>query len=122
MVSNQVHTAPDGAQAASLEARAALEEVVDAARVRNYDHWKGHSVHVRLAGADGEVRFAERVYLAPGQSARLSGALDPGEYELRVQVDGVERSRTDCRLDGTETGTAVVELGNGVVSVTEGAP
>lgn len=94
---------------------------LEAVRVRNYDHHEGHSVHVALGGADDESSLAERVYLGPGRSTRLAGPLDPGRYQLRVRIDGVERHRGDVQVDETSAGTAVIELGNGVVSVTEGA-
>lgn len=96
-----------------------------AVRLRNYDHWQGHSLRVAVAPVGGDVALTERHYLAPGQSTQLAGPLASGEYEVRVWVDGVERTRATCRLDDSAAGTAVVELGNGVVSLTRpasGAP
>lgn len=98
-----------------------LDLDIDAVHVRNYDHHEGHSVHVTLEGRDVDSLLTERSYLAPGQSTRVSGAIEPGQYQLQVRVDGVERRRADLELDETGAGTAVVELGNGVVSVTRGA-
>ena len=97
------------------------EALVEAVHVRNYDHRESHSVAVRLDDADGREVAAERHALAPGQSARTTAALEPGEYDLRVRVDGVERRRRTCRLGPGPADTAVVELGNGAVSVTTGA-
>lgn len=94
---------------------------LDAVHVRNYDHQEGHSIHVTLENVDGRAALTDRSYLAPGQSAHVSGTIDPGRYRLRIRVDGIERRRADVELDRTGAGTAVVELGNGVVSVTEGA-
>lgn len=88
------------------------------ARLRNYDYWEGHSVRLSVVSADGEVVYSGRRYLAPEQAARVSGLLSGGTYELRVWIDGVERTRRTCRIEATPSGTAVVELGNGVVSVT----
>lgn len=106
------------AESAGSEPRLAVEtEVV---RVRNYDHRTGHSVHVTLDGLDVDAQLTDRSYLAPGQSTSVSGAVDPGRYQLQLRVDGVERRRADLELDGPPAGVAVVELGNGAVSVTRG--
>lgn len=91
---------------------------IEAVRIRNYDHWQGHSVRVTVAPPDGEVSLVERHYLGPGETGELTGPLAPGEYDVRVWIDGVERAGRTCRLDATSAGTAVVELGNGVVSLT----
>ena len=97
------------------------ERPVELVRVRNYDHRQGHSVRVRVAAPGGETDCADRQYVQPGRTTSVSGRLAPGRYRLRVWVDGVERARTTCRLDDRPSGTAIVELGNGVVSVTCGA-
>lgn len=93
---------------------------LDAVYIRNYDHRDGHSVYVTLEGLDGDRRLTERWFLAPGQSTCRSDAIEPGRYRLGVRVDGVERRRADLALDETPAGTAVVELGNGVMSVIRG--
>lgn len=94
---------------------------VDVAAVHNYDHWEGHSVEVTVATTEGELVTHERRYLSPGRSARLSATITPGEYELRVLVDGVERARRELCIDDPTSATPVIELGNGAVSVTDGA-
>lgn len=94
---------------------------VDIAAIHNYDHWEGHSVEVTVVAPDGEPVTRERRYLSPGRSARLSATVTPGEYELRVLVDGVERARTALRIGDSTSASPVVELGNGAVSVTGGA-
>lgn len=94
------------------------DSVVEAVRLRNYDHWQGHSLRVEVTPGGGDVAIAERRYLAPGQSALLAGPLEGGTYEVRVWVDGVERARDSYRIDDSTAGTAAVELGNGVVSLT----
>jgi hypothetical protein len=97
------------------------ESDFEVVRLRNYDHWQGHSIRVEVVPVDGEVALSERHYLAPDHTAQVTGRLDPGPHEVRVCVDGVERARAVCRLDETPSGTAIVELGNGIVSLTEDA-
>lgn len=120
MLRQHVGTAAEGSPAQS-DSPSAFGDDVDAVHVRNYDHAAGHSVRLTVVDDDGRVRLTERCYLAPGQSRRVTGAIEAGAYRLGVQVDGVDRATSRCRLDGSPARTAVVELGNGVVSVTEGA-
>lgn len=109
-----------GRVAASLTAEAVTTEGFDAVHVRNYDHETRHSVGVTLETTDGDEVLADRHTLSPGQSSRMSARLELDEYVLRVRVDGVERRRRPCRLGPEPVDTAVVELGNGAVSVTTG--
>lgn len=115
-----------GTVAASLDAPAADERVgpapFDAVHVRNYDHRRSYSVTVTVDSAAGARVLSDRFSLDPGGSDRSTAPLPAGEYEVRVDVDGVERVRTTCRLSRSPSGTAVVELGNGAVSVTAGGP
>lgn len=121
MLRQQVGTAADRSPAEPRLSDRQLRTEVDAVHVRNYDHAAGHSVHVTVEDADGRIQLTERCYLAPGQSRRLTATLEPGTYRVRVRVDGVDRTTAECRLDGSPARTAVVELGNGVVSLIEGA-
>lgn len=114
-----------GTFAATLEAAggdgSAAHATVDAVRVRNYDHRQRHAVTVEVESPDGDRLHSDRLSLPPGESGRSRAALPAGEYDLRVLVDGVERARATCRLSRSPADTAVVELGNGAVSVTAGA-
>ncbi|MFB6352797.1 MAG: hypothetical protein ABEJ92_01810 [Halobacteriales archaeon] len=103
------------------EGSSALSAPAVAVRLRNYDHHRGHAVRVTATDSEDQVAFADRVFLAAGQTTRMTATIDPADYALRVRVDGIERTTVTCRLDDTPSGTAVVELGNGAVSVTAGA-
>ncbi|MFB6360380.1 MAG: hypothetical protein ABEH59_03565 [Halobacteriales archaeon] len=90
--------------------------------VRNYDHVAAHSVHVTVSDAAGRTVVTERCYLSPGQKRGLTGNITSGEHRIAVRVDGVRRDRLDQELDAARAPAAVIELGNGVVSVTPGPP
>lgn len=115
-----------GTVAAALDAPAADERAppapFDAVRVRNYDHRRSYEVTVTVDSAAGVRVLSDRFSLEPGGSDRSTAPLPAGEYEVRVDVDGVERARVTCRLSRSPSGTAVVELGNGAASVTSGGP
>lgn len=120
MLRQEPRSTGDESAPESTDAEPRLGFDIEAARVRNYDHRDGHSVHVTLEALDDGTRLTQRSYLAPGQSTRVSDALESGRYRLRIRVDGVERRRVNVELDETPAGTVIVELGNGVVSVTRG--
>lgn len=113
-------TAAEADTADDRDRRLDPEATLEAVRLRNYDHWQGHSVRVAVSPPGGEPVIEERHFLAADRTARVAASVAPGEYEVAVRVDGVELARTTVALDATAAGTAVVELGNGVVSLTEG--
>lgn len=82
-------------------------------RVCNYDTDVAHSV--RLV-AEGERGFAATYRLGPDDVRTATAALAGEECELTVGVDGRPRARHSVGVGGR---TVLVEIGNGVVSVTE---
>ncbi len=109
------HTEPE--QEDSTEPPPSATDVVT---VRNYDHVDSHSVHVTVSDVAGRTVLTERCYLAPGQSRGLTGPIVTGEHRIEVHVDGVRRHRLEHAFDAARAPAAVIELGNGVVSVTPG--
>jgi hypothetical protein len=51
-----------------------------------------------------------------------TGLLPPGEYDVEVELDGLRRWAGRCRVDDGPEHTVLVEVGNGLVSITEGIP
>lgn len=113
-----------GAFAAAIEETAEPDDgptAFDVVRVQNYDHRRRHDVVIVVDTPDGTQVLTDRLSLPPGGSDRTRAVLPPDEYDLRVEVDGVERTRRTCRLSRSPSETAVIELGNGAVSVISGA-
>lgn len=94
---------------------------VEVVHVRNFDHTSRHSAVLTLEDPESGDVVVDRHALAPGQAATTTARLEPGEYVLHITVDGVDRKRRTCSLGPAPADTAVVELGNGAVSVTMGA-
>lgn len=114
---------PQSEHTTELEREGSTEpppSATDVVTVRNYDHVDAHSVHVTVSDPPGRTVLTERCYLAPGQSRGLTGASMPGEHRIEVRVDGVRRHRIEHEFDAARAPAAVIELGNGVVSVTPG--
>ncbi|MFB6092939.1 MAG: hypothetical protein ABEK02_08025 [Haloquadratum sp.] len=87
--------------------------------VRNYDPFRGYDLAIRVGPPDDPV-FEETYYLTPGRTASLEDRIEPGEYAVAVELDSGRQKTARCRVGPAPADTIHVELGNGVVSVTEG--
>jgi hypothetical protein len=87
--------------------------------IRNFDVRRSYDLTVRIYDS-GDLAFASRYHLTPGKTESEAGRLQPGEYEVVVELDGRRQARERCRIDATPDRTALVELGNGTVSITQG--
>jgi len=87
--------------------------------IRNFDVRRSYDLTVEVH-EDCRPVFADRYHLPPGQTASELGRLPPGEYEVTVELDGLHLRTARCRIDGTPERTALIQVGNGTVSVREG--
>lgn len=92
-------------------------EVVHA---RNYDVEDAHTVTVTITDDRGVQVFRRRSYLGPGQAESARRRLDPGTYKVEVVADGLDHVRHRLDIGPGPAHTALVELGNGVTSVSQG--
>jgi len=86
--------------------------------IRNYDIETSHTVWIHVG--EGEQRLETTRRLRPGETRTVAEAIPPGEYDIEVGIDGLRRTVGRCRVGPDPERTALVEVGNGVVSVTEG--
>ncbi len=94
---------------------------VERLHLRNYDGGTAYDVTVTVRPDDGADPMLERTYhLAPGDTAGESDDLDPGRYVVTARTDSGTTSWATCQIDESFGGTALIELGNGAVSVSEG--
>jgi len=110
-------TDPDAGVDPALDRRSLNSEDV---HVRSYAHRETHELELEVIGADGEVALAATYALDPGAVKSEINALPAGTYEVRATLDGDRRETRPCRVDGSPAGTVVIEVGNGVLSLTEG--
>lgn len=106
-----------GARVPATGLTAAVGESV---HLRSYDHRWGYDLDVEVRDADGEPVFRDRYYLLPGHATSETLEVPPGTYEVQVTLDNRTERRRECRIDATPDHTAVIEVGNGIVSLTEG--
>lgn len=92
----------------------------EALHVRNYDVADAHTVTVDVTDTTGVPVFKRRYHLRPGQTRSVAHDVPPGTYDVVVEVDAYDREtrRVDVGPDPAET--ALVELGNGITSVSQG--
>lgn len=105
---------PDGDEAARRTLNS--EDV----HVRSYAHRETYELELEVIGADGEVALAETYALAPGAVKSEVNALPAGTYEVRATLDDDRSETRSCRVDDSPAGTILIEVGNGVLSLTEG--
>jgi hypothetical protein len=86
--------------------------------VRNYDDIR-HRISIELHGSGGDVEFARDYTLAPGETVRVATPLDRAVYRVEARLEGASTVERDCLIGGGSTETALVEVGNGLVSIAE---
>ena len=90
--------------------------------VRSYAHMQAYDIELEIVTLDDEVIFKAEYSLPPGDVKSELDALAPGKYEVRVTLDNERRETVQCRIGSTPERTAVIEVGNGVLSLTQGLP
>ena len=88
--------------------------------LRNYDPFCEYDLTVTVSDESGRRVFQRRYYFRPGEVESERDLLEPGTYEVTVELDNRRRETTTCRVGPDPDRTVHVELGNGTVSVTEG--
>ena len=122
MAPEQVSRARTAGRPTRDTADSGTEVESEALHVRSYAHERAHSLAVEAVTPDGEVAFETDYYLQPGDAESEVDALPAGEYEIRATLDGDKRETATCRIGAAPSRTAVIEVGNGVLSLTEGLP
>ena len=87
---------------------------------RNYDLSRRYAVDLTVVDGDGTVRYSDRVALRPGQVESVAGVLPAGNYYVTVDFERRRRKTRSICVSPDPDHTVHVEVGNGVVSLTEG--
>lgn len=88
--------------------------------VRNYDGKTSHQVTVRFLDATGDIAFRSKQTLAPLSAITVSERIDRAVYSVEVAVDASQTGTAECLIGSSPTETALVEIGNGLLSISEG--
>jgi hypothetical protein len=112
--------APDGQQPIQITDNSGPENSSEELFLRNYDHEWSYDIEIEVETPEGTDVIQRRYYLRPGHTESISNVLTDGEYVVRVRMDNSERTSRRCSIDESIEHTAVVEVGNGALSLTEG--
>ncbi len=88
--------------------------------IRNYDHRSGYDLHLTAVTHPDSTTFQKRYYHPPGAVVSECDLLPSSDCEITVVLDGVQEASKHCRIDSSPDHTAVIEIGNGTLSLTEG--
>ncbi|MFB6297946.1 MAG: hypothetical protein ABEH56_05450 [Salinirussus sp.] len=88
--------------------------------IRNYDGQQAHRVTVTMLDMDGQQSFEQTYDLDPREVVSVSTRLDRTVYRIEVETGTGRTASVDCLVGSGPDETALVELGNGLVSVSEG--
>ncbi|MEF8775470.1 MAG: hypothetical protein V5A43_03075 [Haloarculaceae archaeon] len=112
-----IRNAPEEDSATGHEVESVESETIF---LRNYDPYRAYDLEVSVVDGSGTEVFGGRYYFQPGQIESVRGGLDPGDYEVTVELDNRREKTVECTVDDAPEHTIHVEIGNGIASVTEG--
>ncbi len=119
MQSNQSAGRPVGSSEEAGRQSTASVDTEDV-HLRNYDPFCEYDLTMTVTDERGDLVFRRRYYFQPGEVESERDLLEPGTYEVTVELDNRRRETATCRVGPDPEQTVHVELGNGTVSVTEG--
>jgi hypothetical protein len=88
--------------------------------IRNYDTAVGHEPTVTVTDGSGTVFFDRPVPVDPLKTVSIQTQLNRGVYDVTVTAEDATSISAKCLLGDAPGECAVIELGNGTATVTDG--
>jgi len=88
--------------------------------IRNYDGTVTHELCVLFRDASDDVAFRRTFTVAPMETVTVRTRLERAVYRIEARLDGDGTASTECLIGSGPDETALVETGNGTISVVEG--
>ena len=88
--------------------------------LRSYDHQRSYDIEVTITDQGGTQVFQDRFVLFPGATESVSDLIPSGTFSITVSANAAQERTLETRLDSSPERTAVVEVGNGILSLTAG--
>lgn len=111
------HSRADSTPTASAGARAITDESLV---VRNHDSSETHDLQVTLVDHRGELAFDRTLSVAPLETVSIETRLDRAVYRVEARLEAGAAASSECLIGSDPDECALVEVGNGIVSVVEG--
>lgn len=90
--------------------------------IRNSDSTDSHELYVQFVGPDGDTVFRQTFRIAPMETVAVTTRLDRTIYRVEASIRHGDTQSAECLIGSDPTETALVEIRNGTVSVSEGIP
>lgn len=87
--------------------------------IRNFDDNQSYDLTLSVY-MDGESVLTSTYQITPGRRISEIYRLPAGVYDVEVQLDAHQVETARCEIGSTPERTALIEVGNGTVSVTQG--
>lgn len=88
--------------------------------VRNYDSSTTYDLAITVEDGGGQTRYEESYTVRPGQIESVCGVLPSGLYDVTVELGKLREKTRQCTVTQKPKHTIHVEVGNGILSLTEG--
>lgn len=88
--------------------------------LRNYDSDDGHQVAVRFIDGQDSLAFDRTVSVGPRETVSIDTGLDRAVYRVEARLENGATAGAECLVGRDPSECAMVETGNGRVSVVEG--
>ena len=100
----------------------ASQEIVSTHGVvlRNYDGEDAHELSVEFYDDEGTIVFDRTFALDPLDMVVVRPQIKADTYRVTIECDGGRTASEDCLISSQVGEAALIEIGNGVVSVTDG--
>ena len=117
-----IRQSPSEAEPATPPTETTTSRVVDdeSLVLRNYDSDDGHQVAIRFIDGHDNLAFDRTVSVAPRETVSIDTGLDRAVYRVEARIENGATTGAECLVGRAPSECAMVETGNGRVSVVEG--
>lgn len=88
--------------------------------LRNYDRRSGYDVELEFLAPNEEPVAERRYYLQPSHIGSSVNVVPESTSLVRGTLDNSRQRTSQCRVRGGASSTVIVEVGNGVLTLSEG--
>lgn len=88
--------------------------------LRNYDADETHSISITFVDPDDNIAFDRSITVDPLATVSIETRLERAVYRVTVRTEEESTASADCLVGSGPDECAVVETGNGTVTVSDG--
>ncbi len=88
--------------------------------LRNYDHEFSYEVSVTVTAESGQIIYNKQHYLLPQEYDRILHGFPEDRYRMEASYENQRKALEGVQLDENHENSALIEIGNGTLSLTRG--